>query len=342
MRKIVIILIFGILFLISSCKQEKKEKGGKQLTLIEKLENLPDSIKVNNIVVKNLFKSQILAHNGTHYDSLMIIKKVYEPHKQLWDSCYAIVYGEENASKFNSPKGMIEWNKTLYPENKKFFDKRANELLEINLDSVLSKNLAKFNRLVPYKPSAIISILFTPFQGIGFGGCNSEQFSLELNYTDIDVKYMIEKGLPHELNHMVYEPFREKDPNSNTALAQTIDEGFACYFTWVFFDRLIPKYEAVENMSNQDWEWYIKHEKELFTKLKPYFYDESGDNPLLRNDKYKLFPNAPKGLNYWLGFRIIESYVSTYGKNSWKDIYEMNIQEVLHKSGYEKYINGLK
>lgn len=95
-------------------------------------------------------------------------------------------------------------------------------------------------------------------------------------------------------------------------------------------------------MSEQDWEWYLKNEKELYLKLKPYFEDESGDNPLLRNEQHKLFPNAPKSLNYWLGFRIIESYVKQNGDDSWKDIYEMNVPEVLDKSCYEKYINGLK
>ena len=341
MNKIITILIFGILLSISACKQEKKEKDNGQLTLIEKLENLPDSIKANKIVVKNLFKSQILAHKAKDYDSLMIIKKVYEPHKELWDNCYGMIFGEENASKFNTPNGMVEWNKTLYPNNKDFFDERAKELIEINLDSVLKTNLESFNNLVDYKPSARISILFTPLQGIGFGGCSSNQFAFELNNTDYNVAYTIEKGIPHELNHLAYEPLREKDPMVGTALFLTIDEGFACYFTWLFFKGNISKHVAVEEMSEKDWNWYLENEKNIYTKLKPYFNDKTGDNPLLRNDIHKLFPNAPKTLYYWLGFRIIENYVKKNGKDSWKDIYTMNIQEVIDKSEYEKYINGI-
>lgn len=84
------------------------------------------------------------------------------------------------------------------------------------------------------------------------------------------------------------------------------------------------------------------HEKELFSELKQYFDDESGDNPLLRNDKIKLFEDAPKSLNYWLGFRIIEKYVEKNGKSSWKDIYELDVTYILEKSSYEKYINELK
>lgn len=171
---------------------------------------------------------------------------------------------------------MIEWNKTLYPENKDLFDKRASDILALNLDSVLKINLKRLN-----------------------------------------------------------------DPMTGTALMLTIDEGFACYFTWRFFHKKITKYEAVENMSEKNWNWYLDNEKRIFSTLHPYFEDYSGDNPLLRNDNFKLFPNAPKTLYYWLGFRIVESYIHKNGENSWRDLYEMNVQDVLDKSGYENHINGL-
>lgn|GEM_PF-5909131 len=80
---------------------------------------------------------------------------------------------------------------------------------------------------------------------------------------------------------------------------------------------------------------------EIFIKTKSYFSDPSGNNPLLRNDKLKLFPDAPKSLNYWLGFRIISKYVEKHGTDSWKDIYNLTAKEVLEKSDYEKYIEKL-
>ncbi len=341
MKQIPILLSIGLFLLLTACNKKNKTSD-TSLTFEEKLEQLPDSVKVDGIIVKNLFKNQILAHKGNQYDSLMIVNKVYKPHKELWDDCYGMIFGEENAAKFNTPVGMIKWNKTLYPENKDFFDKRVKELLKINLDSVLETNLNKFEKMVPYQPQAKISILFTPIQGIGFGGCDKDQFCFELNNKDYKVSYTIEKGLPHELNHLAYEPFRENDPKRNTALAQTIDEGFASFFTWIFFKGKITKYEAVENMTNEEWNWYIKNEKEIFEKSKKYFDDKSGDNPLLRNDKFHLFEEAPKSLNYWLGFRIVEKYVEKNGAESWKDIYTLNVQDVLEKSGYEQYINGLQ
>lgn len=334
------IIPFLLPFMILSCSTRKTASNVDKNFDYNRLEKVPDSVKVENIVIKNLFKHQLLANRDTQYDSTRIVKNVYLPHKKLWDSCYGVIFGDENAHLFNNPKGMITWNKSLYEKNKQDFENKANTVLSIDLKKQLKQTLTKFNKLVPYKPTAKISLIFTPITGIIFGGCNNDQFALELNYKGADLLYTIEKGLPHELNHMVYEHFRNADPNRNTALNQTIDEGFACYFTYEFFDRKIPKYETV-SISQQDWNWFIKNEKKLYTELKPYFSDTSGKNPLLQNDKIKLFPDAPKNINYWMGFRIIEKYVEKNGPDSWKDVYQLSVRDLLEKSNYEKFIDSL-
>jgi len=307
----------------------------------QKIDKISDSIQVENITVKNLFKYQILAHQSVDFDSTMIDKNVYKSHQKLWDSCYGVIFGDENGKKFNNVIGMRQWNRVLLTQNRQDLVRKTKIITDIDLNKLIRKNLLKFSELMPYQPSAKLSLLFTPITGIGFGGCKAEQFALELNNPGVDIEYTLTKGLPHEFNHLVYEKFKNADPDRESALSQTIDEGFACYFTYVFFDRRITQYEAVENMTQKQWEWYVKNEKEIFNKVKDYFSDDSGNNPLLRNDKIKLFPDAPKTLNYWLGFRIITKYVEKYGKESWKDIYKLNAKEVLLKSGYEDYINNL-
>lgn len=321
-------------FILFSCSTAKKS-GDFDYNQIEKIS---DSIKIKNITIHNLFKSQILAHKNNDFDSAMIVKNVYLPHKKLWDSCYGMIFGEDNGKKFNNKTGMIQWNKMLFGNDKDLIIERTNAILNLNINKLITKNLQKFNRMVPYQPHAEISLIFTPFPGIGFGGCSFDQFALELNNRSLEINYTLEKGLPHELNHLVYEKFRNSRTDKDSALSQTIDEGFACYFTYAFFDKKIPEYEAVENMSKENWDWYLKNEKEIFLKTKDYFSDTSGENPLLRNDKLKHFPDAPKTLYYWLGFRIISKYVEKFGKDSWKEIYVMKPNEILEKSGYENYI----
>jgi len=336
-------ILIGFIIMFCSCKTTKQLKN-RPLSLIDGLAAISDSTKVEGIVVKNLFKSQILAHKGDGFDRKLIIEKVYKPHKQLWDECYGMIFGEENAHLFNSEEGMVKWNKELYPANKAFFDQRAKILVDLNLDSILQSNLTKFHQLLPYEVNAKISILFTPLTGIIFGGCDQDQFCLELNYQDQDLKYTVEKGMPHELNHLAYEPLRENDPKGNTALRQTIDEGLACYFTWIFFDKEISKHEAVGNMKEAEWNWLLANEKKVYDSVNEYFNDESGDNPLLRNNKYELFEDISDSNNlyYWLGFRIIEKFVEKNGIDSWKEIYELDIEEVFKKSGYYEYLEMKK
>nr|WP_314492624.1 DUF2268 domain-containing putative Zn-dependent protease [uncultured Chryseobacterium sp.] len=307
----------------------------------KKIEKISDSIHIENITVRNLFRYQILAHRSVDFDSTMIDRNVYRQHQKLWDSCYGVIFGDENGKKFNNVAGMRQWNRTLLDNNRQDLIRRTKIITDIDLNKLIRKNLSKFSKLVPYQPKAKLSLLFTPITGIGFGGCNAEQFALELNNPEVDIEYTLTRGLPHELNHLVYEKFRNADPDKESALSQTIDEGFACYFTYVFFNRQITQHETVENMTQKEWEWFVSHEKEIFTKVKDFFPDSSGNNPLLRNDKMKLFPDAPKTLNYWLGFRIISKYVEKYGKDSWKDIYTLTAKEVLTNSGYEDYIKKL-
>ena len=328
------LFLFLTAFILFSCSTTKRS-GAFDYNQIEKIS---DSIKIKNITIHNLFKSQILAHKNNDFDSVMIVQNVYLPHKKLWDSCYGMIFGEENGKKFNNKTGMVQWNKMLFGNDKDLIIERTNAVLNLNINKLISKNIQKFNRMVPYQPNAEISLIFTPFPGIGFGGCSFDQFALELNNRSLEINYTLERGLPHELNHLVYEKFRNSRTDKDSALSQTIDEGFACYFTYVFFDKKISEYEAVENMSKENWDWYLKNEKEIFLKTKDYFSDTSGENPLLRNDKLKLFPDAPKTLYYWLGFRIISKYVEKFGRDSWKKIYDMKPNEILEKSGYEKYI----
>lgn len=330
-RMIVIFLLFASLHASAQLTQQD---------IYSRISAISDSIKVEGILLRNLFKYQLLAHHNG-YDSTMIVEKVYRPHQRLWDSCYGVIFGEDNAPKFNTAQGMVAWNKTLYPDNRNFFNQRAAALINLKVDSVLKVNLTTFNRLIPIAPAAEISILFTPLQGIGFGGCSNSQFCLELNNPDYDIAFTIKYGIPHELSHMAYEGTRQKDSLGSAALAQVIDEGLACYFLWVFNDRKLPRHLVVEEMGAAAWSWYVRHEKAIFIKSKPYFGDTSGDNPLLKNDQYQLLPGAPKTLFYWLGFRIVEHYVNKHGRDSWKQLYTMRAAEVLQKSGYEKYIQRL-
>lgn len=328
-------------------KIQKEGDGSQEPDVFAQLEQIPDSIRVGDITVYNSFKHQLLANRGSSYDSALIMNKVYKQHQALWKGCYAMIFGEENASKFNTAEGMVQWNKRLYAEDSVFMKDRVRELLQYNIDSILMASSKGFSELIPsHRPQATISIAFAPLQGILFGGCDQSMFILDLMEKEADIRRVLTEGFPHEINHLAYEPVRAKDPHGATALGQTIDEGLACYYTYQFFDGKISKARAVENMTAAEWNWYIQHEKEIFNKSKPYLFTSSSVatpyscNCGMHRGK-KLFPDAPHSLCYWLGFRIMEFYEKNNGEGSWKEVYELPVKEVLRRSGYEEYIQSL-
>jgi len=112
MKKIISTLIFLILISCSTSAPMSSDFDYK------KIEQISDSIQIENVNVKNLFKYQILAHQSSVFDSTMIDKNVYKPHQKFWSSCYSVIFGEENGKKFNNMVGMRPWNRTLLTENR--------------------------------------------------------------------------------------------------------------------------------------------------------------------------------------------------------------------------------
>ena len=181
----------------------------------------------------------------------------------------------------------------LFTNNNNTIDSLTQIIVNYNVDSLFEFHIAKFQSLGYETPSAQISIAFTPFPGVGFGGCDNDQFILELNNPDFEIIYSLEKGLPHEIYHFINEENLNKQ-DSYTALDLAINEGLACHFTREYFEGDISKYEAVENMSVDDWQYYEKNEKEIFTVMEEYFIDTSGSNPLLQTKKFGLFLDASR------------------------------------------------
>lgn len=330
--KTVIPILFLLIALIA-CTDKDQSASQNKSSIFARVENVPDSIKIDDIIIYNLFKYQILAHNDNSFDSTLIINKVYNVQPKIWKDLYGVLFDSE---MFTTSKGMVKWNQVIFDDKRDSIVSRVNALLDLNFDSTLKASLSGLKRLTGRTPKNIqLSIILAPVEGIGFGGIENDAFILDLLDNNFDVINMVQEGIPHEFNHFIYEPTREMDPNKDTPLRLTIDEGFACYYTYKYFDGKISKAQSVEQMTEKDWEWYLLHEKEIYTKCAQYFYYSGDEDPLRKlGDEM----DAPKTLFYWLGFRIVEFYVNAHGPDSWKDIYDLSVKEVLERSQYEKFI----
>lgn len=325
-----VIAFFLFASLLYGCARVPEERNvDQEASFFQKVNEVPDSITAPGIVVYNLFKYQILAHAAHPYDSLLITNQVYKRHQKVWEELYAVLFNQE---MFSTEAGMIAWNKELYSKQQDTIESKVNQLLEADFTQKLNYALQGLKKHTGRSPENVrLSIILAPFEGIGFGGMTNDAFVLDLLDANFDVLNMIEEGIPHELNHFIYDPTRENDPHKDTPLRLLIDEGFACYYTYKYFGGEISKAQAVEQMSTEDWQWYLDHEKEIYQACAPFFFYEGDEDPLRPLGEEM---GAPATLFYWLGFRIVEAYVDKYGPDSWLDIYELPVKAVLEKSGY--------
>ncbi len=316
-----------------------------QSNLYSKISELKDSVKVGNLVIYNAFKYQVLAHQSGEFNPALIIEKVYKPHPELWDNCLSQIFGD--AGEMFKEEGIIEWNKTLFEKQKNLLSK-LDTLSRLNLDSLFNAHLTGLKKLTGLNAKGKWILYAGPDENysIFLGGCNTDGMAIDLAHSRTTVDLLTE-ALPHELEHMVFEQAKSKDPNWNTSLGSTIDEGVACFFTYKYFKEKLPKRRVIENMTDEEFQWYIKHEKEIFERSLPFLFDISEEKNLYQcncraGGCAKLFPDAPKSICYFLGFRIVESYVNKYGNDSWKDVYKIPLKDFLGNSGYKEYIETLK
>src|SRR5690606_11551327 len=160
-------------------------------------------------------------------------------HQKIWDELYAVLFDED---MFSTEQGMVDWNRQIFNVRKDSIKSRVKKLIASDFSGNLESALEGVERLTGRAPRNVRrSIILSPNEGIGFGGLENDAFILDLLDNNFDVVNMVEEGVPHELNHFIYESTRKGDPHKDTPLRLTIDEGLACYYTYKYFDGSITK-----------------------------------------------------------------------------------------------------
>lgn len=275
--------------------------------------------------VVNLYRLQaevLRATAGAPADSTIdqLVRTVYAPYTEFW----AGYLGDEAAFRRWAPK-------LLEPEHP--IHAGLEPLLDVALDRRFSEGVEWIERTTGRRPAGTWYIVFGP-GWTDMGGLGGIGMVADFTRMRPD-SAAIANVLPHELTHQVHGR-RAGDPDAGTVLDRIISEGFASYVAWVHGGG--SRSEARSLMYSEDeWQWALAHERELFDAAQPIFTSrERSDGDRVASRGEQLIAGGPGAAGYFIGLRIVQAYVAQHGPDSWQDIYDLPVAEVLERSGYAR------
>ena len=189
----------------------------------------------------------------------------------------------------------------------------------------------RMTSLTGYSPRGRWYIVYGPAWA-NLGGLSGGTMFIDLAHENNSSNENIMMMFPHELTHQIYSNVNTH--NDTTAMGSIIGEGFAVYMNQLYWK---DKYSLARNLGYSDAELAeVEQNKELvmdfFNTNK--FGTGRATIDKFRNRSFHLRENMPGAIGYYIGYRIIESYVSKHGADSWKDVFTRAPKEIYADSGY--------
>lgn len=289
--------------------------------------NVQDSILLLNGDLKlyNLYKSEYICL----YD-YYLTKDTTQLYSQFYSTSYVPFAPLWNMFGFDSTKPI---KYLIGFQNKISFDsisKRVKDISSINIDSLFKGIANKMYGLTGYK---IKGKWYIGMLGNICGMCGSG--SGKIMYIDLlfgVVNYeFIKFNLAHEFNHLILNSGKRNDSLASSCFGYFIDEGFATYVNYLFWDKV---YSPAKNLmyTDNEYKWCLENEDKIFKDAEKLYLSKSRD--VIMNYQFlgfKVYNDGPSMLAYFIGFRLCEKYVEKYGKDSWKDFYKLPYSEILNR-----------
>jgi Predicted Zn-dependent protease (DUF2268) len=277
----------------------------------------------NGVNVKDISQVQLrIMDKYKNLDSIsrskIFIDSLYMPYKEFWNGYLG--NAEDVATWLSDAlKKLPEWE----DKNKKINGKTL--LMQFH------KVAGVMKKLTGYKPVGNWYIVFGP-AWTDLGGLGDFAMLIDLAHESNSSNERVVSMFPHELTHQtMVNVNKNKD---TTAISTIIGEGFAVWMSKKYWkDKLtlaqcLGYTEAELSECDKD----ISIIKALFEKHK--FSSDRDIIDAFRKNSIKVKENLPGKIGYYIGCRIIESYVRKNGKNSWKDIFVKSPKEIYENSGF--------
>ena len=252
---------------------------------------------------------------------------LYHPYKEVWNGYVGSMNGFDVTVHYYGIKNINALNQ----KNKAFYSESNKQIILTTLFKI-KKGIEK---LTERSPIGKWYLLYGP-SSTDLGSIGNGTMLIDFASSDIKDVKSITKWFPHELNHQIHSNTKKKD-SINSVLARCISEGFATYVHKLYFN-IIEKdknYSTAMSLAyseeelkeaEKEWEFIFSYFKNNYSSTDQNMISKFGS----RNAKIK--ENLPGAIGYFIGFKIVEAYVSKHGSESWKDIYTLSSEEVLEKS----------
>lgn len=293
---------------------------------LTELASLPVEVDVaeGSLRLVNLYRVQariLLDEAGQPEERVVarLVEEVFTPYPEFW----AGYLGDEAAFR--------RWAPALLDPDHPIHD-RLPVLLALDLDRQFEDAVEWMESTTGRRPAGRWYILFGP-GWTNMGGLGDGRMLADFSNMPPD-SAQIAGLLPHELTHQVHKVAEVDDPDGGTVLYRILAEGLACYAAWVHAAGQRTPAWAV-SFNERQWDWALEHEEALWEAAQSILASrDRADTDLVSHRGRQLIPGSPGAAGYFLGFRMVQAYVAAHGPDSWHEILEMPVAQVLARSGY--------
>jgi len=272
------------------------------------------------VVVHHLWKAEILAVHRTSREGVgarvrMLVDSVYEPHASFWDGY------------------VSDFKKWARRHLDLSGDPRSTIPTQVDLLDLIAGVTSRIEEVTGKRGCAEWYALYGPGWA-NLGGLSTGQMLIDFFGlpTDRGVENLM-STLPHEVAHVIHGQ-RTEDPDRGTLLGAIISEGLASYFADLYWGTDMSAPEAL-GYDPAEWDWAVDHESQLWALAKENLW--STDQQLIsqyRRADRRVVSGAPVKVGYFLGYRLVEAYVSRHGESSLTGVFQLPVRVVLEDSGY--------
>jgi len=318
--------LFVTVIVLSGCAEPTLESTVNIQMLNARVQALGDSLispgdtctRIHHLWRDQLRLSLSQAGRSSRQRRAAFIDSVYRPHRDFWDG---YVGGEDEFTR----RVARRWVDLEH-------DPRASIPVDVDVAGLIVETNRVAAALAGRSPRCADWYLIYGPGMANMGGLSSGEMLVDFfGFSDSEQDLRI--YVPHEAAHVLYGG-RRADPQDGTLLSSMLSEGFATYFSVLFHAGTVSPAGAL-GYSAQEWDWAVENERALWDIVKADL--DSRDEDLIRRFRAageRVRPDAPGKIGYFIGYRILESYVRRHGTESWADFFELPLRDILSRSGY--------